>query len=89
MLRAIRIVRYAARSLSVEIEVEEFCAIMPKVRYLRGMGDDLKIEFQTWEGTGNTFVIVNGFKYAGNLDLSVLEDKVVQEICFQQNTKNV
>jgi len=42
---------------------------MPKVRYLRGMGDDLKIEFQKWEGTGNTFVIVNGFKYAGILDL--------------------
>lgn len=58
---------------------------MAKVRYLRGMSDDLKIEFQKWEGTGNTFVIVNGFKYDGNLDLTALEDTVVQDICFQQN----
>jgi len=78
-------VRYAARSLSVDIEVEECCAIMAKVRYLRGMGDDLKIEFQKWEGTGNTFAIVNGFKYAGSLDLTTLDDKVVAEICLQQN----
>ena len=69
----------------MDIEVEECCAIMAKVRYLRGMGDDLKIEFQKWEGTGNTFAIVNGFKYAGSLDLTTLEDKVVAEICLKQN----
>ena len=61
----------------------------PKVRYLRGMGDDLKIEFQKWEGTGNTFVIVNGFKYAGILDLTTLEDKVIEKICFQQNCDGI
>ncbi len=81
--------RYAAISLSVEIEVEECCVIKAKVRYLRGMADDLKIEFQKWEGTGNTFVIVNGFKYAGILDLTTLEDKVIEKICFQQNCDGI
>lgn len=34
MLLAVRIVLYAATSLSVEIEVEECCDIETKVRYL-------------------------------------------------------
>ena len=65
MLLAVRIVRYAEISLSVDIEVDECGDIETKVRYLRSMSEELQIEFQKWEGTGNTFVIIDGFKYAG------------------------
>ena len=65
--------------------MEESCAIIAKVSYLRGMSDDLQIEFQKWEGTGNTFVIVNGFKYEEKFDFTTLEDKVVEKICTDQN----
>ena len=63
MLLAVRIVRYAEISLSVDIEVDECGDIETKVRYLRSMSEELQIEFQKWEGTGNTFVIIDGFKY--------------------------
>ena len=62
-------------SLSVEIEVDECCAIETKVRYLRSMSEELQIEFQKWEGTGNTFVIIDGFKYSG-FELNSLENNV-------------
>ena len=72
-------------SLSVEIEVDECCAIETKVRYLRSMSEELQIKFQKWEGTGNTFVIIDGFKYSG-FELNSLEKNVVIRICEQENT---
>ena len=88
MLLAVRIVRYAEISLSVDIEVDECGDIETKVRYLRSMSEQLQIEFQKWEGTGNTFVIIDGFKYAG-FDLQSLDSKVVTRICEQENTDGV
>jgi diaminopimelate epimerase len=75
-------------SLSVDIEVDECGDIETKVRYLRSMSEELQIEFQKWEGTGNTFVIIDGFKYAG-FDLQYLDSKVVTRICEQENTDGV
>ena len=75
-------------SLSVDIEVDECGDIETKVRYLRSMSEQLQIEFQKWEGTGNTFVIIDGFKYAG-FDLQSLDSKVVTRICEQENTDGV
>ena len=72
-------------SLSVEIEVDECCAIETKVRYLRSMSEELQIEFQKWEGTGNTFAIIDGFQYSG-FKLNSLENRVVTRICEQENT---
>ncbi len=69
----------------MDIEVVECCAILAKVRYLRGMSDALQIEFQKWEGTGNTFVIVNGLKLSGSQDLTQLDDAFVKDVCCQQN----
>jgi diaminopimelate epimerase len=88
MLLAVRIVRYAEMSLSVDIEVDECGDIETKVRYLRSMSEELQIEFQKWEGTGNTFVIIDGFKYAG-FDLQYLDSKVVTRICEQEKTDGV
>jgi diaminopimelate epimerase len=88
MLLAVRIVRYAEISLSVDIEVDECGDIETKVRYLRSMSEELQIEFQKWEGTGNTFVIIDGFKYAG-FDLQSLDSKVITRICEQENTDGV
>ena len=88
MLLAVRIVRYAEMNLSVDIEVDECWDIETKVRYLRSMSEALQIEFQKWEGTGNTFVIIDGFKYAG-FDLQSLDSKVITRICEQENTDGV
>ena len=78
---AVRIVRYAEMSLSVDIVVDECWDIETKVRYLRSMSEALQIEFQKWEGTGNTFVIIDGFKYAG-FDLQSL-DRSFARIAFR------
>ena len=75
-------------SLSVDIEVDECWDIETKVRYLRSMSEELQIEFQKWEGTGNTFVIIDGFKYSG-FDLQSLDNNVITRICEQENTDGV
>lgn len=75
-------------SLSVDIVVDECWDIETKVRYLRSMSEALQIEFQKWEGTGNTFVIIDGFKYAG-FDLQSLDSKAINRICEQENTDGV
>lgn len=46
------------------------------------MKEEEQIEFQKWEGTGNTFVIVDGH----SRDLFSLENEVVQAICSREET---
>ena len=45
-----------------------------------------QIEFQKWEGTGNTFVMIDGRFNADGVDLFSLEDEVVQSICSREKT---
>ncbi|HIO58586.1 MAG TPA: diaminopimelate epimerase [Flavobacteriales bacterium] len=50
------------------------------------MAEELQIEFQKWEGTGNTFIIINALGCGEDVDLFSLEDSVVEEICRKENT---
>jgi len=49
------------------------------------MSEDLQIEFQKWEGTGNTFVVFDGDKFS-SLKLFDISDEIVQWICSRENT---
>ena len=45
-----------------------------------------QIEFQKWEGTGNTFVMIDGRSSADGVNLFSLENEVVQAICSREKT---
>ncbi|PCJ80086.1 MAG: diaminopimelate epimerase [Bacteroidetes bacterium] len=53
------------------------------------MAEELQIEFQKWEGTGNTFLIINSLRGDLDVDLSNLDDKVVERICHKENADGV
>jgi len=65
--------------------MRKFATSGAKVHYLRSMSEDLQIEFQKWEGTGNTFVVFDGEKYKA-AELFELPSAIVQGICSRENT---
>ncbi len=65
--------------------MRKFATSGAKVHYLRSMSEDLQIEFQKWEGTGNTFVVFDSEKYRSS-KLFELPDDIVQGICSRENT---
>jgi diaminopimelate epimerase len=45
-----------------------------------------QIEFQKWEGTGNTFVMIDGRKAPAHSEKQELENEVIQAVCDRENT---
>jgi diaminopimelate epimerase len=57
-----------------------------KVRYLRSMDAGEQIEFQKWEGTGNTFVMIYGRNVKSLRGIQELGNEVIQAVCDREKT---